>query len=321
VIDVGDWYHFRRPDAMRPVMSLDDIDTQFEKQKRYQQEANKKYHKITSALGRLVPVSEGGEEFNAPDSFGAKAVKGGRGGAGKSSAAAAAAGGGEDDADEGGEDDHAQAFEALANEEFEKGASDDEEDAKLFQMVDIDREENDTDALAIWDELGDDDSSDEEEDSDEEREEADRPSLKVDSLVLAGSELKDHLAASAKAQAPGADKNKKRRRDVAAGSTSGAASRNAAEEGSGNEDSRSPKVPRVGSKDASSSPAGASSASSKGGLTEDMVRQVMTRLGGRVASKTLVKVRDSLICASRGSAVHYNPLHIVGFLLQLFVVL
>lgn len=296
VIDVGDWYHFRKPDAMRPVMSLDDIDTQYEKQKRYQKEANKKYNKIISALSKLAPVVEGGEEFTAPDSFGAKAVKGGtRGGSAGTKSTGASGSGGLDD-EEGG-DELDIAFESLANEEFEKGASDDEEDAKLFQMVDQDREENDVDAVAIWEELDEGDSSDEDgDDSDEEGEEADRPSLKVDSLILAGSELKDHLAAAAKAQAPSAENQKKRRRDSTISASVAVAKKDEMEEeveGSGGDD-RSPKKGRVGAAESPSGTAttssGTSSAAAKGGLTEDMVRQVMTRMGGRVASKVLLKV-------------------------------
>ncbi|CAE7567273.1 unnamed protein product, partial [Symbiodinium microadriaticum] len=78
VVQVGDWYHFRKPDVARPVMSLDEIDMQFENHKKYQKEANKKYKKITAALDRIAPVADGDEKTAAPESFGTKAPKGGR---------------------------------------------------------------------------------------------------------------------------------------------------------------------------------------------------------------------------------------------------
>ena len=299
---MGDWYHFRKPDVARPVMSLDEIDTQFEMQKKYQKGANKKYKKILSALERIVPENAA-EVGSAPEVFGSKAPKGGRRGAVMEASGRVA------DNEEDGEDvdAHERAFGELEAQEYEKEASDDEEDVRAQQAQDHIREDNDLDGGTAWDDV-DLDSSDEDDDESSDEEETAEEALKVDSLVLATAELKDHMAAAAAAKALGAagrssspvvttsDARKKRPRDSGSAAAAASVAGALAGAGAGSEVGGAAKKGRISgvnvTQAGAAAPPPSAPVAAKAMLTEEMVREAVTRLGGRANSKNLFNVRD-----------------------------
>jgi hypothetical protein len=282
VILVGDTYHFKNIVSTRIEKSLEELDNEYDKQLRLQKESNKRYHKISSALTRSDPNAEDDEGMSA---FGSS--NGRKKGTGSRKDSGVAFRGHMNDA---GQDvDEEKNFDDFngVGLEYEDQVSDDDDDAELLQGVDAEREENDVDGGDIFED-DDDDSESSSDAVDEEEDEVDPLDSKDRALQQASSELSDFLSAtkpsvtnSSSVSAEGGVIVVDRGREGAEAAKGEVKEKRKEAPSDLSADEEKNKKQRVTS---------ASSSSSGTSLTEELVRQTITRMGGRVAAKNLAQV-------------------------------
>lgn len=181
----------------------------------------------------------------------------------------------DDENDMGGEggDLYGRAFGALEEHEYESGQSDDEDDTGAQQKADTMKEEEDEDGALIWNEIDELDTSDEDEDEDDSDAETGATNaveaLKTDSFVVDAAELKDQMQRRNEAT----DKNNKKRdaSDL---------------QGSDSVDSRPAKKERKEGKTSSAGDV----------ISDESVRNIIERVGGRATSKQVFKVSVAGYC-------------------------
>jgi hypothetical protein len=283
VILVGDTFHFKNIVATRVEKSLEELDCEYDKQLRMQKESNKRYQRISSSL---IKGGDPDEDEGTSNPFGTSS------GRKKSSSGRkeAAGGGGRGGAfkghmnDAGQDVDEERNFEEFngVGLEYEEQVSDDDDDAELLQGVDEEREENDVDAGDIFEE-DEDDSDSSSEAVDEEEEEPDALDSKDKALQQASSELSDFLSSSKPAATSASPSLSLESGVIVVNRASEVRA-----EGGGNEKRKEP--PADLSPDEEKNKKRKTASSSGLSLTEDLVRQTIIRMGGRVAAKNLAQV-------------------------------
>lgn len=276
VILVGDTYHFKKIVASRVEKSLEELDNEYDKQIRLQKEANKKYHRIY--LGRGADEEGGDDEEKVSNPFGSSSSSRRRSAGGIKKENGNSFKGHMDD---GGLDiDEERNFDEMngLGGEYEGQKSDDEDDAEQLQGLDLEREENNVDGGDIFE----DDDLDSDSSSEANDEEEDELTTKDKILVQASSEISDFLS------------------KAAALAAANAANGLTIEKGMIVVNHDVPSRTSLTSVPASSPPPSGSRVKRPldevddtnkrqkvSSLTEDLVRETMVRMGGRVPAKTL----------------------------------
>lgn len=281
MILVGDTYHFKNVVATRVEKSLEELDNEYDKQKRLQRESDKRYNRISSALNKTDAAGDDDEGISNPfgSSTGRKKAVGG--------STAKKVNEFRGHMNDGGQDvDEERNFEEFngVGLEYEQQESDDDDDAELLQGIDAEREENDVDGEDIFDEE-DEDSDSSSEAAEEEEDELDQTDSKDRALQQASSELSDFLSASKAATTTSSSITVQGGVIVVDHGGKGSA------EGSGEKRKESPTDLSADEEQSKKRKASAPT----GVLTEELVRQTIIRMGGRVAAKNLAQVFSTYI--------------------------
>jgi hypothetical protein len=286
VILVGDTYHFKNIVATRVEKSLEELDNEYDKQLRLQKESNKRYQKISSALTKSDPNAE--DDEGSMSVFGSSSGRK-RGTGSRKDSGTAFRGHMNDAGQDVDEEKNFDDFNGVGL-EYEDQVSDDDDDAELLQGVDAEREENDVDGGDIFED-DDDDSDSSSEAAEEEEEEVDPLDSKDRALQQASSELSDFLSTS---KPPASSSS------ISAEGGVIVVDRGVEAEVKGETKEKRKESPTDLSVDEEKSKKRrvASSTSSSGtALTEELVRQTIIRMGGRVAAKNLAQVLNDFLCS------------------------
>lgn len=285
VILVGDTYHFKNIVATRVEKSLEELDNEYDKQLRLQKESNKRYHKISSALTKSDLNIE--EDEASTSAFGSSSGR--KKGTGSRKESGAIFRGHMNDA---GQDvDEEKNFDDFhgVGLEYEEQVSDDDDDAELLQGVDAEREENDVDGGDIFEE--EDDDSDSSSEAVDEEDEVDALDSKDKALQQASSELSDFLS---NIKPPASSVSISEEKGIIV------VDRGVKDELNGEAKEKRKESPTdLSEEEDKNKRRRVSSASSGTSLTEDLVRQTIIRMGGRVVAKSLAQVR--ILCSSTTS--------------------
>jgi hypothetical protein len=274
---VGDIYHFKNIVATRVEKSLEELDCEYDKQLRLQKESNKRYQRISSSLLKGTGDQDEDEGSSNPfgSSSGRKKTSSGRKEAGGGGGGGAFKGHMNDAGQDVDEERNFEEFNGVGL-EYEEQVSDDDDDAELLQGVDEEREENDVDGGDVFgDEEDDSDSSSE---AAEEEEEPDAVDSKDKALQQASSELSDFLSTNMPISASATSSS--------ISMESGVIVVNRASEGK----EKRKDSPNDLSPDEEKNKKRKLTSSSGASLTEDLVRQTIISMGGRVAAKNLAQV-------------------------------
>lgn len=284
MILVGDTYHFKNIVATRIEKSLEELDNEYEKQKRLQKESDKRYNRISSALSKFDASGEDDESLSNPFGSSSGRKKGTAYNGGSAKKDIEFRGHMNDAGQDVDEERNFDEFNGVGL-EYEEQVSDDEDDAELLQGIDAEREENDVDGGDIFDEE-DDESDSSSEAVDEEEEEVDQMDSKDRALQQASSELSDYLSAT---KAPTA---------ASISIESGVIVVDHGTKPSDGIGEKRKESPTVFSQDEEQNKKRKSS-NSGATLTEELVRQTIIRMGGRVAAKNLAQVNIVFIFFSQ----------------------
>mmetsp|Transcript_21087 Transcript_21087/g.30470 ORF Transcript_21087/g.30470 Transcript_21087/m.30470 type:complete len:458 (+) Transcript_21087:63-1436(+) len=290
VISIGDWYRFKKPGYARPVMSLEDVELETQKMQKLKKDSNERYKRITNRLAQMsaVAVERGmksnDDEFHAPDLFGAGAAKTGRGG-----------GGFKGHMNDGGLDiDEESQFVEYngVGLEYDRTFSDDEDDVTGQQAMDEYREEKDVMNNVGYMDDEDEDSSEDEDDDSENGSDNEEGGKKDEAQIQDMVELREYRLRKEK----GGDK---RRREVNGEEVQGKSKKGRLDPSSSNPSSMPPpSAPTQAAVSSGQRTEGDSSSSSRSSepkkgrgmaLTEDLVRDTITSMGGRVTTSNLGK--------------------------------
>lgn len=287
VLHVGDWYSFTAPSTARAVVSLDDVNAEFERRQRQKMESNKKYSKLLSSY-RRGGDREGDEskeeEDEAPVLFGKSAT-------GRSSMLAHLTDGGIDvDANENNNWKDVDMTTAVSDDEDDTGNIQAQDNDQMERAADVEDAYSITSALQHSDADTDDEDDEDEDEAAAKKDKIEQAQAKLEHLEGGAGQLQSALEFKEKVlstikEKDGANKRKLERAGDGYDDTKG--KKGVTIDSNGNKLKKAKHV-TLSDDTRSHSPVRPSTSSSTV-LNEDNVLQYIKRQGGRVQSRVLMK--------------------------------